>query len=1352
MNGTGCIAGYFKGLSRALGKPAGRILVCFFVFSGLMIGHPQTAPAGKEPLRLDDADPARKPAPETAAEPDSPSDPPDAQAQDRGHEPALDPLRLEKKDFQAPTVAVLSEPLPREMEKAFLLEEPWTVRGHMDGGETFFFELRIEDEAQLWHIEVQKPGLSHIRYLDPGGGTQQRRRADRDTGKAVLHGLYLTPGSHFFSARSRSRTDSAEFTFRAIPLGKPDPHVEREPNDDITRAHKMEFDFLRTGYLYEPDDKDCYRFSLKAPEHLVLTADPPDDLALRLELSEVYSGGRTERIIRSSRRQSPGTMLEYQALLPAGDYLLEVWPDSGNNERSDHPYTLLLERMDPFGLPPDLEPNDSPLQARPLPDDFRVYGSVGQFEGEDWYQLPDLDGETGITITVTEEPDRFDLSLHEDGSTRRARILEQDNETGNYHGLLDSDTEYHLQVSGRGEYRLSLAFDPGPSPAPARPELPVDIGLPESPDVVAAYYTRAQQVQVPVQVKNQGEETLALTWDAKTSNLDWSPVFPGQAVEIDPQEILTVPLTIDIHPDASADEPVRIMVRARDSRGACKTAQHSLVARCGALPREPRQYWPLPSELLGGLNVGWSALGARPLDSGESAHRGMENLFDGYTPIDCGWRRRGRELPVELTVRLAGERPVQVAGVALHPLAGKVQPDYQTRVFDVLVSENGEDFEKVFSGELDRRVREQAFVFDRPVTARYARLIVRSNHLGDQGSIGLGQWKVIAAPGESIAPEGFNIASAELGGHVAWADPTPGRYRTLAAMLTEEEGDNRIRLAESQSMQWVLGFFQQRAARITELQWVHEPESGRRKCLDKVTVSVSTESPLGPWTELGQWDLERTPGGVEPFRFDEPVWARYVLFEFPGAQERSRWQYPRTIRVLEEPADGNYRSILAEWGHYARDAVYELLESGVQEEFGPGLEGHGTRETARHLVPDERVSSWVQVGEKEDWYRIEIPGEENLLQLRLKGEQALRVQAVVQDEKGGAVPTDQSILSPRERLLSMEVQPGETYYVRIHEPPRSVVFAWDNSGSMGPYRATVYQALQNFVQDVKPGLEYANFLPFQGGKPKLLHSEWSDQTHDLQKTLANYHRQDSSSNAEPNLLAATRELADRPGTRAIVVLTDAETHGFGAAEDFWREMVTVRPQIFTVELHSGRNPAYHQQLMQNWAAVNAGHYSRFRSQTDMDKAFDRASCYLRSPARYSLAAASGYEAPPEPDMYDILIQEGRVVTHGIFFDIDSARLRPESYPVLREIGEMLHEHSELRLQIEGHTDNTGTAARNQVLSEERAASVRVYLIENYAVDEGRLEAVGYGQDRPADTNETAAGRQNNRRVELVEIK
>jgi outer membrane protein OmpA-like peptidoglycan-associated protein len=110
-----------------------------------------------------------------------------------------------------------------------------------------------------------------------------------------------------------------------------------------------------------------------------------------------------------------------------------------------------------------------------------------------------------------------------------------------------------------------------------------------------------------------------------------------------------------------------------------------------------------------------------------------------------------------------------------------------------------------------------------------------------------------------------------------------------------------------------------------------------------------------------------------------------------------------------------------------------------------------------------------------------------------------------------------------------------------------------------------------------------------------------------------------------------------------------------------------------------------------------------------------------------------------------------VSTHGILFATGSATIEGESTPTLKEIGDMLTAHPDLKLTIEGHTDNVGAASANQTLSEQRAAAVKDYLVAKFGVDGARLVTKGFGATKPAAPNTTAEGRQNNRRVELVKM-
>jgi outer membrane protein OmpA-like peptidoglycan-associated protein len=120
-----------------------------------------------------------------------------------------------------------------------------------------------------------------------------------------------------------------------------------------------------------------------------------------------------------------------------------------------------------------------------------------------------------------------------------------------------------------------------------------------------------------------------------------------------------------------------------------------------------------------------------------------------------------------------------------------------------------------------------------------------------------------------------------------------------------------------------------------------------------------------------------------------------------------------------------------------------------------------------------------------------------------------------------------------------------------------------------------------------------------------------------------------------------------------------------------------------------------------------------------------------------------------PDFSQVIASAGRYVTHGILFDTDSDRLKPESAAVIRSVARGLETNPNLKLQIEGHTDSVGSADHNLDLSKRRAEAVKAVLVSQFKVDAARLTTTGLGSTKPIDSNDTPQGRAQNRRVEFV---
>ena len=117
-------------------------------------------------------------------------------------------------------------------------------------------------------------------------------------------------------------------------------------------------------------------------------------------------------------------------------------------------------------------------------------------------------------------------------------------------------------------------------------------------------------------------------------------------------------------------------------------------------------------------------------------------------------------------------------------------------------------------------------------------------------------------------------------------------------------------------------------------------------------------------------------------------------------------------------------------------------------------------------------------------------------------------------------------------------------------------------------------------------------------------------------------------------------------------------------------------------------------------------------------------------------------------LYNRLITDGKIITYAITFDIGKANIKPESMTEINRIAQLMKDNGDLKFEVQGHTDNTGTVAGNQKLSEQRAQAIVNKLVE-MGIAANRLSAKGTGQSAPLADNSTDEGRAKNRRVEFV---
>ncbi|MFN8493944.1 MAG: VWA domain-containing protein [Caldilineaceae bacterium] len=1126
-----------------------------------------------------------------------------------------------------PATATESEPND-QVTLASPMSEDNAIQGRFAGEEDDYLRFTIPGPAQLWRIQAVGEGVAYLSLVEIDGNEDARATATPD-GRARIDDVYLLPGDHFL----RIHGTDGQYTVRVIPLGPPTENVtidgvvlsgtvtsaaiinavaassadasslsisvtEKEPNDDTSEAERLAFGVPRSGRVTTIEDHDFYRFYLAGREHIRLTVLQPVDGRLDIALEDVFSrGGRTD-----------GSPVIYETVLGPGDHFIRI----NAAQPSDNPYIVLLERLDPLTLPFDREPDNNTREtAVPLPATLLVTGTVNQSEDPvDWYRAPASSSATTMTISA---PPTATLEVRAGDNILAASNVDRAQGTADY--AIPAGQPLDIGVSGNLAYTLSVAYRNGPSAQPAARPLPLSIKLSAPVAAVAGFWHEGQQLELNIALTNTGQSDLALTLATASSDFAWSPTLKETTVNLKAGEARTLPLTVKILPDAPIDLSPRFTVRAIDKTGAFVTAALELPAVCGAPPVNPNGSWTTAGALLGGLNVAWRGLGSEPINDKNNDH--LFDLFDEIVSPAFGWNGQPDE---RLTVKLAGDAPMPVAGVLLNPFS-RVAPNNQLRHFAVLLSDDGQQFNVAYTGELAQVQMEQSFVFTQPIAARYAQLQLIDNW-GNAGDIGIGEFKVMAA--SNYKPNiVFNLLDPAHGGHVVSGSPL---LDNLQKLVTAEADHPSASVGDNPPpAEWVVGFHHDRAAQITALHWRNQADGKPEQRFSQVDVQVSTDSPVGPWQALKTWTLDPASTETQTLPLEQPVWARFVRFVAQPPANASTFEYPDQLAIDERPIDDSYRSILAEWGGYRQEAIFEQLQA--EHPIGSQLtetEPNDNRATAQALAADQPVKGATLVGKDDDWFKLTGPNGVNTINVALRGDPIVSVDSELVDSNGAPISYTTQFTNGALRLKA-PATPGD-YYLHVFDPKRSIVFSWDTSGSVGPYLTQIYQSLTTFTHAIDEQFEVVNLLPF-GDPGQFLRKEWSGDPVAVQTAFNNDPRNVSSSSAETNLLAASTALGERAGTRAVVLMTDAESSSYDKTEALWQALTTVRPRVFSFEISSGGNP-YSQDLMQDWAAVNRGHYENLSTIGLFEQGFARTTCLLRRPAEYQVEVKYTNEAPP----------------------------------------------------------------------------------------------------------------------------
>ena len=167
---------------------------------------------------------------------------------------------------------------------------------------------------------------------------------------------------------------------------------------------------------------------------------------------------------------------------------------------------------------------------------------------------------------------------------------------------------------------------------------------------------------------------------------------------------------------------------------------------------------------------------------------------------------------------------------------------------------------------------------------------------------------------------------------------------------------------------------------------------------------------------------------------------------------------------------------------------------------------------------------------------------------------------------------------------------------------------------------------------------------------------------------------------------------------------------------------------------------------------------RIRLYVDQTKLFDNPKVISKS-VKYNMIRFDGGTpllgnfriATGLPDMRSKLLTEGKLISYGIYFDVNKDVVKAESYPSIKEIAAILKDNPNIKIKIVGHTDSDGDDKSNLELSKRRSESVKNALVTNFSIEASRIATDGKGEIEPIAPNDNVTNKALNRRVEFIKL-
>jgi len=603
-----------------------------------------------------------------------------------------------------------------------------------------------------------------------------------------------------------------------------------------------------------------------------------------------------------------------------------------------------------------------------------------------------------------------------------------------------------------------------------------------------------------------------------------------------------------------------------------------------------------PSNAPRGFNVALAALGGK-VESKTSEYDderwAAANLIDGLTYVRggrscrpvCGWASKDATLPQDVVFSFHQGREALINAVVFDTTTYDTMgsPGLIAKDVEVWTSTTSaaDGFARIAAARLQRRAGEQ-LVKIAPTRAKFVKVRMLSNHAGS-GRTHLGEVKVIEATGgpSIVAVLPKNLALPAMGGVVV-RYTSSYEHGALGGLIDSDPEAAGWQSADGPygpeaylPQEIVFAFRSDQAALIDRI--AVNPKSPKKSDptlqAKVISVSVSTESPLDGFEEVGRFTLTPDPRDQS---FPIGRRARFVrlriLERFGG-----RYTTLGKVKLIEGTAPG-YESILLAGGGAAERALAAATpvdDTGVAVETEP----NNAPAQANPLEFARRTKGKIDPLGEQDHFKLSIPGAApSVLTLELIGRPYIRTSLALLDAAGKPLKQfDPGRRPAQQTTFSWLVNPGDQV-LQVTEPIVSLVLIWDTSGSMDKDSVeNLKQAVEAYVDQVQPS-ERVNLIRFSNNSDKtaveVLLPEFTSDRERLKAAVQGKFFSNGGTPLYDAIAKGIDLLEGVQGNRAVVVMTDgADSTSRLKYEGFWKVLDEKRIRIYTIGL-GGELPAF----------------------------------------------------------------------------------------------------------------------------------------------------------------------------------